>query len=193
MKTIIILSLLIISNYTTSYLTTSEGHVWMTENLSVSQFRNGDEIFHAKTKEEWNQAFKRKTPAFCYFNNDTVSNNKSGKLYNFYAVKDERGLAPEGWHVASDEEWESLINEFGGNQKAGKQLLNNDFNFIPGGCRDYDGRFIEVDSSALFWTSTINFNFLSFNRQIFALEDTPITRGSSHHGMGMFVRCVKNR
>jgi uncharacterized protein (TIGR02145 family) len=193
MKSVIIISsILFLSNLTTRNLITKRGDVWMSSNLSVSTFRNGDTIFHARTNEEWRKAHKNKTPAFCYLNNDSIGNKNLGELYNFYAVNDKRGLAPEGWHVATDEEWEELINEFGGYDKAGMILRNNNFNFEPGGFRDFDGQFINAASGSLFWTATIDFNFLSYNRQIPALDKSSITKGSSHHAMGLYVRCVEN-
>lgn len=94
---------------------------WMTQNLNVSYFRNGDTIPEARTAEEWVQYGKEGKPAWCYYNNDPVlysleasrqplNSLVQGKLYNAYAVLDPRGLAPKGWHVATVEEWESLIN-----------------------------------------------------------------------------------
>jgi uncharacterized protein (TIGR02145 family) len=88
--------------------------IWMTENLNVSTFRNGDAIPEAKTDEEWKQAGKEGKPAWCYYNNDPKNGAKYGKLYNWYAVTDPRGLAPTGWHVPSHDEWKTLEDQFGG-------------------------------------------------------------------------------
>jgi uncharacterized protein (TIGR02145 family) len=76
--------------------------IWATRNLDASTFRNGDTIPEAKTDEEWKAAGNDKKPAWCYYNNDPANGKKYGKLYNYYAVKDKRGLAPEGWHIPSD-------------------------------------------------------------------------------------------
>ena len=60
------------------------------------------------------------TGAYCYFNNDSATYAAIyGKLYNWYAVNDPRGLAPEGWHIPSDFEWTTLINTLGGSASAG--------------------------------------------------------------------------
>jgi uncharacterized protein (TIGR02145 family) len=83
------------------------GNVWMKENLNLFRFRNGDIIPEAKTAAEWKNAAERGTPAWCYYNNDS-KNSAFGKLYNWYAVNDKRGLAPKGWHVPSSEEWKSV-------------------------------------------------------------------------------------
>jgi uncharacterized protein (TIGR02145 family) len=97
-----------------------DGKYWNTKNLNVSYFRNGDSIPEARTAEEWVQYGKEGKPAWCYYNNDPVfysleasrqplSGMVPGKMYNAFAVLDPRGIAPKGWHVATVEEWESLI------------------------------------------------------------------------------------
>ena len=88
--------------------------VWMTNNLNVATFRNGDAIPEAKTDEEWRNAGENQQPAWCYYKNDPVNGAKYGKLYNWYAVNDNRGIAPQGWHVSSYEEWSVLENYLGG-------------------------------------------------------------------------------
>ena len=96
--------------------------VWMKENLNVSRFRNGDPIPEAKTAEEWQAAGDAKQPAWCYYDNDPKNGAKYGKLYNWYAVNDSRGLAPEGWHVPTDEEWTVLIGYLGGEKDITKKI-----------------------------------------------------------------------
>jgi uncharacterized protein (TIGR02145 family) len=86
---------------------------WMTENLNVERFRNGDLIPQAKTDEEWKAAGENKQPAWCYYNNDPANGAKYGKLYNWFAVNDSRGLAPTGYHIPTDEEWSTLTNYLG--------------------------------------------------------------------------------
>ncbi len=82
--------------------------VWMKRNLDVAVYRNGDSIRHARTPEEWQDASSKQEGAWCYYDNDPENGKIYGKLYNGYAVNDKRGLAPEGWHVPSDEEWMEL-------------------------------------------------------------------------------------
>ena len=88
--------------------------VWMTKNLDVGTFRNGYPIPEAKTNEEWVNAGLNKQPAWCYYQNDPTNGEKYGKLYNWYAVNDSRGLTPEGWHIPSENEWEILFRYLGG-------------------------------------------------------------------------------
>jgi uncharacterized protein (TIGR02145 family) len=144
---------------------------WMSENLDVDKFRNGDPIPEAKTDEEWEQAGKNKMPSWCYYDNDPKNALKYGKLYNWYAVNDVRGLAPEGWHIPSEYEFHKLFD----NDSIGKsfdqlkseeywqpctlidehyyQIEKNGFNAFPSKKRYSDGTFIDYES-ANFWTTT---------------------------------------
>ena len=98
------------------------GQVWMAENLNVVTFRNGDPIPHARTKKEWQNAEKNKQPAWCYYNNNPLHKFKYGKLYNWYAVIDNRGLAPKGWHIPTNNDWEILIYNLGDEYESGIKL-----------------------------------------------------------------------
>lgn len=86
---------------------------WMTENLDLSSFRNGDLINEASTEKEWENAGQESRPAWCYADNSTANGKKYGKLYNWFAVNDPRGLAPNGWHIPGDAEWTKLTNYLG--------------------------------------------------------------------------------
>ncbi|MEI8193686.1 MAG: fibrobacter succinogenes major paralogous domain-containing protein [Flavobacteriia bacterium] len=96
--------------------------VWTTKNLDVSTFRNGDVIPQASTDEAWEAARKNKQPAWCYYDNDPKNGTKYGKLYNWYAVNDPRGLAPAGYHIPTDAEWTVLTDYLGGVGIAGKKM-----------------------------------------------------------------------
>jgi TonB family protein len=100
---------------------------WNANNLNVDRFRNGDIIPEAKTAEEWINASKNKQAAWCYYDNDPASTQKYGKLYNWYAVYDTRGLAPAGWHVPSKDDWIVLLKFICGN-KAVSFNINQFFN-----------------------------------------------------------------
>lgn len=97
------------TNKSNSYSNVTIGEqVWMTANLSVKTFRNGEAIPEAKSIKDWQIAGWNGEPAYCYYNFDVKNEKKYGILYNWYAVSDPRGLAPEGWHIPSKEEWEIL-------------------------------------------------------------------------------------
>ncbi len=99
--------------------------IWMNTNLNVSIFRNGDIIKEVKSEEDWDQANKTKQPAWCYFNNDPSNGAKYGKLYNWWAVNDSRGLAPEGWHIPGVNEVNELYKFAGGFDIGGNKLKTN--------------------------------------------------------------------
>ena len=126
--------------------------VWMAQNLNVDKFRNGDIIPEAKTAAEWEKAGENKQAAWCYYNNDPSNGITYGKLYNWYAVNDPRGLAPKGWHIPSDKEWTDLTDYLGGKEQAGAKMKSKEgwiengngtnesgFNGLPGGYRRFNG------------------------------------------------------
>ncbi len=82
---------------------------WTIKNVDVSTFRNGDSIIEARTEQEWIKAWQEGTPAWCHYNNDPALGEKYGKIYNLFAVNDPRGLCPEGWHIADNDEWNILV------------------------------------------------------------------------------------
>ncbi len=154
--------------------------VWKTKNLAVSHYRNGDTIPQVANEQDWSNLT---TGAWCYYNNEESNNDTYGKLYNWYAVNDPRGLAPAGWHIPTDDEWKTLeielgmtraqanaINERGTNQ--GSQLagnasrwssgtLKNNANFgtsgfvgLPGGYRYDNARFQSIGEWGIWWTAS---------------------------------------
>lgn len=160
--------------------------IWSNRNLSVSNFRNGDVIPEAKTPAEWQEFCKSNKPAFVYLNFDPKNGKKYGKLYNFHAVVDSRGLAPKGWHVPSKTEFESLISFLGGKYEAGKKIRattgwnipdkkygdyagngtnSSGLNFLAGSrawSNEYDKEpkaisvFLEYYSNGQWWSSTVD-------------------------------------
>ncbi len=109
--------------------------IWMKENLNVEYFRNGDPITEPKTSEEFERSLKYNLPYWRYYNKptggcvmsflDKDKVKKYGKMYNVRALMDPRGLAPEGWHIPTEEEWKTLIEYLGGDDKAGAKLKSS--------------------------------------------------------------------
>ncbi|MFN9494920.1 MAG: FISUMP domain-containing protein, partial [Bacteroidota bacterium] len=140
--------------------------IWMAQNSNVDHFRNGSLIPQARTNEEWQKAGDNHLPAWCYYNNDPAYGEKYGKLYNWYAVMDSRGLCPTGWHVPSDAEWTILENYLGseagtklkasyGWYEGGNGTNSSGFSGLPGGFRDdTTGSFINVGNGDYWWSST---------------------------------------
>ena len=174
---------------------------WAIANLNVSTFRNGDSIPEAKTFKEWVAAGDAGKPAWCYYNNDPVIGKKYGKLYNWFAVNDPRGLAPEGWVIPSDEDWARLTFQLGGLQSAGIKIKSttgwndgnngtNDsgFNAFPAGYRVENGAFMNIGNTASWWSSTETKTISAFDRYV-ALEGK-FTGSNSPKQRGESVRCL---
>ena len=81
--------------------------IWTAKNLNVSTQRNGAVIPQVQDQEKW---AKLTTGAWCYYKNSSANGTTYGKLYNWYAINDPRGLAPKGYHIPSVEEWHQLFN-----------------------------------------------------------------------------------
>ena len=137
---------------------------WTSKNLDVSTYRNGDVIPQVQNEEEWS---KLTTGAWCYYENETANGTTYGKLYNWYAVNDSRGLAPKGYHVPTDAEWTILTDNLGGTTEActkmkstsgwkedGNGNNSSGFNGLPGGCRLNTGDFFFVGSYGEWWSSS---------------------------------------
>ncbi|MCV9930454.1 DUF4189 domain-containing protein [Flavobacterium sp. LS1R49] len=104
---------------------------WATENLAVVKFKNGDPITEAKTSDEWQKLCKDKTPAFTNLC-DLPNQQNCGIIYNVHAIKDARGVNPDGWHIPTESDWKTLVNNLGGVKKAGAQLATKDWSYTKG-------------------------------------------------------------
>lgn len=93
--------------------------VWMAENLNSTKFRNGELIPQITDPEQWKTT---KTGAWCYYENKTPNGSFYGKLYNWYAVNDSRGLAPEGWHIPTNLDIDTLILGIGSDNKDRQEM-----------------------------------------------------------------------
>jgi uncharacterized protein (TIGR02145 family) len=177
--------------------------VWMAENLHTAHFRNGEAIPYAATAESWTLAGKEGKPAWCFYENNE-RNGKYGRLYNWYAVTDPRGLAPEGWHVASDAEWRVVTDYLGGEDAAGTKMKNktgwidkgngtneSGFSALPGGSRNLRGEFAYGQQAGYWWTTTEQDEELAWYRVI---DQSPyyVYRTNYSKANGFSVRCIKD-
>jgi uncharacterized protein (TIGR02145 family) len=182
--------------------------IWMAENLNVDKFRNGDIIPQAITDEEWERAGDNGKPAYCYYNNDQKMVKKYGKLYNWYAVNDPRGLAPKGWKIPSCNDWKNLINFLGGLSIAGKNMKFTDFwayhngksgsgtnasgfSGLPGGYRYYNGPFVSFGELGLWWSSAMKSKEYAFHHNMNSVCDF-VYRDFDFKAFGKSVRCVRD-
>lgn len=159
--------------------------VWANKNLDTVTFSNGDEIFHAKSAKDWVDAGRNQTPAWCYYSFNPDNDEVYGKLYNWYAVNDLRGLAPEGWSIPNANDFINLTNlikiENLNQLKAGNTWFYEnelqfipiefvdinisktkgigtdlfDFNCIPSGQCYEDGTFKHLNHFTYFWSNTV--------------------------------------
>jgi len=147
---------------------------WMAENLKVTHYRNNDEIPNVTYYRDW---YDLSTGAYCDYNNNEGNVSSCGRLYNWYAVNDSRNIAPEGWHVPTDEEWKELEmylgmsrseadNIFWRGTNEGKKLKSQSgwisngngsntsgFSALPCGGREFTTSFEDKGYLANFWTS----------------------------------------
>ena len=173
---------------------------WMEKNLEVTTYRNGDPIPYVTDATAWAALT---TGAWCYYNNDP----SNGKLYNWYAVNDPRGLAPTGWHVPTDVEWTTLSTTLGGDAVAGGKMKvagttrwtapntgadnSSGFAGLPGGLRGSLGTFASVGSSGDWWSSTEDNTTLAWFRYLLYYNGS-ISRATNDKQAGYSVRCLRD-
>jgi uncharacterized protein (TIGR02145 family) len=179
---------------------------WTSKNLDVAKYKNGDPIPQVTDGTEWANLT---TGAWCYYDNDQANGEIYGKLYNWYAATDPRGLAPSGFHIPTYSEWTTLSDYLGGNGGTLKEtgtthwLTPNNgatnssgFTALPGGAiQNGDGFPAEFNNIYLvgnFLSSTeassedyIGTQLLYFNTNITLPINFRKTWGSS-------VRCIKD-
>jgi uncharacterized protein (TIGR02145 family) len=187
--------------------------VWMTKNLDVSTFRNGDPILKAKTNEEWEKAGENRQPAWCYNTNNFNNIDKFGKLYNWYAVIDPRGLAPTGYHIPNNAEWAILIDYLGGEGLAGWKMKSttgwgwcrncnginsNGFSGLPGGYRSddglIDGQYYPNQGFSLdgnWWSASELANVMAYRIKLVPGESY-VRHSPEKKSFGFSVRCLKD-
>jgi len=183
---------------------------WMAENLRTTHYRNGDPIEYIENDKNWTTVTEG---AYCNYENtkDVKVIASRGRLYNWFSVDDDRNIAPCGWHVPSDEEWNILINYLGGDSIAGGKLkeegvihwmaenvgANNESGFtaLPAGYRDqYNGIFDGQENNGFWWTSTEDSNTHSWyrylNHQLSSVGRFSWDVGNKNSGFS--VRCIRD-
>jgi uncharacterized protein (TIGR02145 family) len=189
---------------------------WMAENLKVTHYRNGDPIPTGFSDEEWASL---NVGAYCFYDDDPSNLKVYGNLYNWYAIEDDRGVCPDGFHVPSNKEWMELVRHLGltfefddfgdigtdqGSQLAGNADLWNSgclkktsvfgssgFNALPGGYRGFCGSYSTIGSFGLFWSSTASFSSVAW-LYTFNCNDLSVGKSSEYMRSGYSIRCVKD-
>lgn len=201
-KVRLILTLLIGFCFITYAQTVTIGtQVWTSNNFNVSTYRNGDVIPQVQDAKAWATL---STGAWCYYNNDASNGTKYGKLYNWYAVNDPRGLAPKGFHIPSDAEWTILSDYLGGKEIAGKKMKSTSgwykdgngtnssgFSGLPGGNRNSSGPFDNVGDGGNWWSST-EYSTNSASSRDLDYDDGVVYRYLNFKKHGFSVRCLRD-
>jgi uncharacterized protein (TIGR02145 family) len=179
----------------------------MSENLNVSRFQNGDVISEAKSADEWKTAGQKGIPVWCYYNNDPYNGRKYGKLYNWYAVNDKRGLAPEGWHIPTVIELRILaetadddanaLKAIGEGSEDGEGTNTSGFSALLAGVRNGEGGFRILSIRTFFYSSEEDYSKkFEDSYQVYTMvlmaPISYITNTSVPKAAGLSVRCLKN-
>lgn len=187
-----------------TYKTVNIGsQTWMAENLKTTKYRTGEDISYVVADTTWKKAA---FGSYCNYNNDPANATKYGRLYNWKAVNDVRKIAPEGWHIPTAAEWETLISYSGGENGAGIKLkeigttnwdyssgVTNESKFtaLPGGSRDDAGAFALVSKTGYWWSATENNSTTAFLRKMYS-DDNSVPNDFKLKAYGLSVRCVKD-
>ena len=182
--------------------------VWMVENLKTTRYNDGTEIPLAADNAVWENL---STPGYCWYNNDAAYKNKYGALYNWYTIN-KGTLAPLGWHIPADSEWNVLIDFLGGATIAGGKMKStgtiqadsglwnepntgatdsSGFTALPGGYRYFSGPFNYLAENAFFWSSSMSTGPFAWC-QILYYDMEQVFRGSSFNSYGFSARCVRD-
>ncbi len=177
---------------------------WTTKNLDVSKYRNGEAIPLAISNAEWELAGQNQQPAWCYYENKGENGTTYGKLYNWYAVNDARGLAPSGYHIPSDAEWTILTDYLGEKKIAGTKMKSttgwpeegkgtnaSGLAGLPGAYRSFNGNFDGIGNLGLWWSSSKDNTIAAWVRLLNGATGD-VTRISSVEQNGFSVRCVRD-
>jgi uncharacterized protein (TIGR02145 family) len=170
------------------YFTVSIGtQVWTVENLKVKKYQNGDPIPNIQDNSTWNNL---EAGAYCDYENDSSNRKNFGILYNWYAASDSRNLAPEGWRVASYEDYQVLVDFLGGPNEAEEKMIKGDFNALASGKRNRDGNFFDQDLYPYFWTSTEYHKGSTWARYL-VLDGGELNIHNRSKNYGFPIRCVR--
>jgi uncharacterized protein (TIGR02145 family) len=180
---------------------------WMAENLNTSTYRNGDPIVTNLTDVEWFDSYITQIAAWTFYNNDSLYECPYRKLYNWYAVADQRNLCPVGWHIPTDDEWTTLTNYLGGEASAGRKMKstgtqywnapNTDatnesgFSGLPGGFRLSLGGLQNIGNNGFWWSSSESKTNNAWYRNLgYNIGNT--TRNISSKQYGFSIRCLRD-
>ncbi len=182
---------------------------WMIKNLDEDRYRNGDPIPLVTDATVWGTLT---IGAYCFYNNNPENATKYGKLYNWHAVNDPRGLAPAGWHIPSDAEWISLADCLGGYESAGRAMKetgtshwthwkhkdayatnSSGFTGLPCGSRSGTGdTFTNIGEWGHWWSSTEDSISKAWYCSLYYREGRLYRNNYFVKRLGFSVRCLRD-
>ena len=185
---------------------------WIVENLKTTHFNDGTPIDNITDSIVWGDMYRvDSTAAYCWYCNNSYYKDPYGALYNWWAVKTNK-LAPPGWHIATETEWDVLISNTGGGNTALKSLKEagtahwgspNDatnesgFTALPGGARYNGFNGVEIGIVGWFWTSSLSPSS-ALLRMCYRMHQTSFTqipvvyKDGQYPETGLSVRCIKD-
>ncbi len=171
---------------------------WFAENLRSTDYTNGDAI---PASANWGSTTDG---AQAVYDGDENNAFTFGRLYNWHAVEDARGLCPSGWHVPDDTEWQALIDAIGA--QGALQLKatsgwtvgpngtdDHGFDGRPAGKRSTNGVYANLGALATWWSATPNDN--GGDAHVFSLidnSDEVYSQQGISRQQGRSIRCLKN-
>ena len=175
---------------------------WMLENLKTTKYNDGEEIPNIEENKEWELM---NSGACCNYDNLEANGELYGKLYNWHAINTGK-LAPQGWRVATDNDWTVLIDYLGGQDVSGGKIKevgtlhwdepntgatnSSGFTALPGGMRYFNGYFTGLNRGAVWWTSTAKNESYAWFRSI-GCDIESVRRDIYGFQSGFLVRCIK--
>lgn len=182
--------------------------VWMVENLKTTKYSDGTFIPLVTDNNTWSNLT---TPGFCWLNNDANNKNTYGALYNWFVINTGK-LAPLGWHIPTEEEWNTLRTYLGGVSIAGGKMKTtgtiedktglwitpnygatneSGFSAVPGSGRGINGVFFSIGGQSAWWSS-LEVNSNSALSWIVTYSSSSFGTGNSLKNLGFSVRCIRD-
>ncbi len=189
--------------------------IWSNKNLSVARYRNGDPIPQVTNPTQWASLT---TGAWCWYNNDSASYAAIyGRVYNWYAVNDPRGLAPQGWRIPTEGDWNKLVkfidpaadttcssctnqsrtaggalkSTSGWNSPNTGATNSSGFSGLPAGGRLSNGVFTSFGSNGNWWSATEYNSFFAYFRELYN-ANTDLVKFYTYKASGLSVRVVRD-
>ncbi len=176
---------------------------WMKENLKTTKYRDGTSITYISSNSSWQNTT---SGAYCNYDNNSSNANIYGRLYNWYAVNNNKKICPNGWHIPTDADWNILINYLGGENVAGGKMKeagtvhwqtnvggtnSSGFTALPSGYRLISGSYDGINSTTYFWSSTLSYANAVKTKKLYS-SGIKVISDDVAYNWGSPCRCVKD-